>query len=96
VVKPHALLSCLRKRLRFDSFSKGGKIFERLRFDSFLKKVLVGSLDFTPLQWKPQFFIYFYISFKEPLDISRLDSKNGVACPPFVPHARGVKSNDAS
>jgi hypothetical protein len=43
------------------------------------------------LQWKPQFCTYFYISF-EVLDITRLDSTNVPACPPFVPHMGDAKS----
>jgi hypothetical protein len=48
-----------------------------------------------PLPWMPQFWLYFYTFFKEPLDISRLDSTNGLASPPFVPREAGAKSDAA-
>ena len=37
-----------------------------------------------PLQWKPQFWLYFYIFCEESSDISRLDSTNG---PARAPHS---------
>ena len=50
-----------------------------------------------PLQRKPQFCLYSYIYFEQPLDISRLDSTNGpTRAPPFVPHTGGARSNAAS
>ena len=36
-----------------------------------------------PMQWKPQFWIYFYIFCEESSDISQLDSTNG---PAWAPH----------
>jgi hypothetical protein len=44
------------------------------------------------LQWKPRFCMYFYISFEEPLDISRLDSNNGPARPPHSCLIREVQN----
>ena len=45
-----------------------------------------------PLQWKPQFWLYFYIFFEEPLDISRLDSTNGLARAPHSCLVRQVQN----
>jgi hypothetical protein len=45
-----------------------------------------------PLQWKPQFWLYFYIFCEESLDLSRLDSTNGPTRAPHLSLIREVQN----